>query len=69
MCEPEYHCEPEEICRIHQETNAEIRSILTELDARAAGDEELEALVIRLRETLGKRFLLNGIVDEQRREE
>ena len=66
MCEPEYRCEPEEISRIHRETNAEIRRILAELDDRIAGDEELEALVIRLREVLGKRFLLNGIADWQR---
>ena len=61
--------ENEEIHRIHCETNAEIRSILAQVDDHIAGDEELEALVIRLREVLSKRFLLNGIADWQRGEE
>ena len=61
-------CELEEICRIHRETNAEIRCILNELDTRVAGDEKLEALIIRLREILAKRFLINGIADWQREE-
>jgi len=69
MCEPEYHCEPEEICRIHQETNAEIRSILAQLGDHIAGDEKAESLIIHLREVLSKRFLLNGIADYQRGEE
>jgi len=61
--------ESEEIYRIHCETNAEIRQILAEVDNLIAGNEELEALVIRLREVLSKRFLLNGVADYQRGEE
>jgi len=61
--------ENEEIHRIHCETNAEIRQILAEVDNLIAGNEELEALVIRLREVLSKRFLLNGVADYQRGEE
>ena len=61
--------ENEEICRIHRETNAEIRRILAELDEHIAGDEKLQALMIRLREVLSKRFLINGIADWQRGEE
>ena len=60
--------ESEEIYRIHRETNAEIRNILTKLDACVAGNEELEALIIRLREVLSQRFLINGIADWQREE-
>lgn len=61
--------EPEEIHQIHCDTNAEIRRILAELDAHIAGDQELEALLIRLREVLSKRFLINGIADWQQGEE
>lgn len=60
--------EPEEIYRIHCKTNAEIRRILAELDDHIAGDKKAEALVIRLREMLSQRFLLNGIADWQREE-
>ena len=61
--------EAEEIYRIHCETNAEIRQILAEVDNLIAGNEELEALVIRLREVLSKRFLVNGAADYQLGEE
>jgi len=61
--------EPEEIYQIHCATNAEIRSILAELGDHIAGDEKAEALMIRLREVLSKRFLLNGVADMQRGEE
>ena len=61
--------ENEEIHRIHCETDAEIRRLLAELDDHIAGDEEAQALVIRLREVLSKRFLLNGVADYQRGEE
>ena len=61
--------ENEEIHRIHCETDAEIRSLLAELDDHIAGDKEAEALIIRLREVLSKRFLLNGVADYQRGEE
>jgi hypothetical protein len=62
-------CESEEIYRIHCETNAELRRILAELGDHIAGDEKAEGLVIRLREILSKRFLVNGIADWQREEE
>ena len=61
--------ENEEIHRIHCETDAEIRQILAKLDDHIAGDEEVQALIIRLREVLSKRFLLNGVADYQRGEE
>ena len=61
--------EPEEIYQIHCATNAEIRSILAKLDDHIAGDEEAQALIIRLREVLSKRFLVNGVADYQRGEE
>ena len=59
----------EEIYQIHYTTNAEIRSILAELDDHIAGDEKAGALMIRLREVLSKRFLVNGVADYQRGEE
>jgi len=60
-------CDPEEIRRIHGQTNDEIRCILNSLSEHSAAvnDEELETLIIRLREVLGKRFLINGIADWQ----
>ena len=61
--------ENEEIRRIHSDTNAEICSILAELDDHVAGDRYAESLLIRLREVLSKRYLANGIADEQRGEE
>ena len=61
--------EPEEIHRIHCETDAEIRRLLAELDDHIAGDEKTGALMIRLREVLSKRFLVNGVADYQRGEE
>jgi len=61
--------ENEEIHRIHCETDAEIRRLLAELDDHIAGDEEAQALIIRLREVLSKRFLVNGVADYQRGEE
>jgi len=61
--------EPEEIHRIHCETDAEIRRLLAELDDHIAGDEKAGALMIRLREVLSKRFLVNGVADYQRGEE
>ena len=63
-------CDSEEIRRIHGQTNEEIRCVLNSLSEHAAAvnDEELEALTIRLREVLGKRFLINGIVDWQSEE-
>ena len=61
--------ESEEIHRIHCETDAEIRRLLAELDDHIAGDEKAGALMIRLREVLSKRFLVNGVADYQRGEE
>jgi len=61
--------ESDEIHQIHCDTNAEIRSILTELGDHIAGDEKAEALIICLREVLSKRFLVNGIADFQQGEE
>ena len=61
--------EPEEIHRIHCETDAKICSILAQLDDHIAGDEEVQVLIIRLREVLSKRFLVNGVADYQRGEE
>jgi len=60
--------ENEEIHRIHCETDAEIRSILAELDDHISSDKKAEALMIRLREVLSKRFLVNGVADYQRGE-
>jgi len=61
--------EPDEIHQIHCDTNAEIRSILAELDDHTAGDKKAEALLIRLRSVLSRRFLVNGVADMQAGEE
>jgi hypothetical protein len=63
-------CDPEEIRRMHRQTNDEIRYTLAALNgyAEARDDKELETLVMDLRQVLAKRFLINGIADWQREE-